>query len=197
MIDCQFTFLYAAALLALCTYLQSPGGRRAVLLGCIRGLAALTRAAGARAVGADACILLLATRARGSARRCMWVCCARRLRLPFCRGRSAIGLWGQFIPLGTGGGYMLYLENSGFAEQRFLLHMRPSENAYIHLLGSQPDSWSYVEAWRFIVTDPARFLQLTAQKCAALWKILPRWRSFLWTVPAAVAYLVPPIAGAV
>src|SRR5206468_3544497 len=36
---------------------------------------------------------------------------------------------------------------------------------------------------------------LTCAKALVYWKLVPEWRSALWSIPASIVYVVPPLAG--
>ncbi len=191
MTEAQFTFLYVLSLWCVVRYLQAPSAGRAVAVGVCVGAAVLTRAAGAVVLPCAALVMLAQVRNLRHAAVCVLV--AIVTIAPW--GVRNYRVWHRVVPLGTGGAYLLYSGNSEFGEHRFLLRDPIPEAPYFRLMASKPDAWFLQRVREYVAEDPARVARLTWAKFRYLWKLAPPWRSFVWSVPAYLVYLVPPVLG--
>ncbi len=196
MTEAQYTFLAVAALALLLRCLESPSRGRAIALGVVTGLACLTRASGVVMVPALAAgLLLTGGTPRHRAAVLAGMLAALALTVSPWAVRNAL-VWHQFVPLGTGGGYLFFSGNSPYGAARFLARHPVPELPYFNLMRVHDDGWFVGQALAWIAADPGRFVQITLAKLAVLWKVWPAWRSWAWTLPAIALYAVPPALAA-
>jgi 4-amino-4-deoxy-L-arabinose transferase-like glycosyltransferase len=197
MTEAQFTLLYVTSVWLVVRYLRAPSAGRMAAAGLVIGLAALTRASGILVLPCAALAALALVRSRAIAFRHAALAVLVTLVTIAPWGVRNWIVWHRVVPLGTGGAYLLYSGNSAFGEQRFLLNDRIPEAPFFRLMASKPDAWFFEQVRAYVRANPMRFARLTWAKLVYLWKLVPKWRSPAWSLPAYAVYLGPPLCAAV